>query len=237
MAVFVRVLCMVVLQSWWFPDQWSFGYEIGYLGQSLVEGHGFSFFDTPSAKYPPVYPLLVAAAFATLGVYSTPAAVALLLFQSICAAVTAVSLTIVGSRLFGRNEGIIAGLIWALYPSSVVNSVVRIWYSELSVMLVFLLIVTAISLKQLPLGLRVICLGGLSGLLMITDPTMMIYAALLFLWVLHKQKLRLREWTRLAVVWTITAGVIVSPWAVRNWMVLGTPSIVKSNIGLELFFG
>lgn len=234
-AVLVRVLCMVVLRSWRFPDQWSFGYEIGYLGRSLVEGHGFSFMGIPTAKFPPVYPLLVAAAFATLGVYSTPAAVTLALFQSVCAALTAVCLTAVGGRFFGRKEGIIAGLIWAVYPSSVVNSVVRIWYSELSILLVFLLIVTAVSLKG-PLVLRVACLGGLSGLLVITDPTMMVYSALLFLWALRKCKL---TWglIRLATVWTVVAGVVVAPWAIRNWVVLGTPGVIKSNIGLELFFG
>lgn len=230
----MRVLCVVVLRSWRFPDQWSFGYEIGYLGRSLVEGHGFSLMGTPSAKFPPVYPLLVAAAFATLGIYSIPAAVALLLFQSVCAALTAVCLITVGSRFFGRKEGIIAGLIWAVYPGSVADSV-GIWYSELSIMLVLLLIIIADS-KQFPLALRVVCLGGLSGLLAITDPTMLVYSVLLFLWMLHRCKLT-RGWIRLAVVWTITAGVIASPWAVHNWLVLGTPTVIKPSFGLELFFG
>jgi hypothetical protein len=233
---------MVVLQSWEFPDQWSFGYEIGWLGRSLVEGHGFSFVDTasgefPSAKFPPVYPLLVAGSFAIFGVYSKAAAIILLLFQSICAAVTGVSLVILGSRFFGRKEGIVAGLIWAFYPSSIFHSVVRIWYSEMSIMLIFLIIMTADSVKRFHLLLRVVCLGALTGFLVITDSTMMVYSALILIWMLYKLKVRLRKWIGLAVIWVIAAGVVTSPWAIRNWLVLGTPSILKSNFGEELFLG
>jgi len=235
-AILVRVVTMAVLQSWRFPDQWSFGYEIGYLGRSLVQGHGFSFWGIPTAKYPPVYPLLVAATFATLGIDSTPSAVALLLFQSVCAAVAAVCLTTVGSRFFGRRVGIIAGLVWAVYPSSIVTSVVRVWYSEFSIMLFFLLLVIADPSKRDRLALRAACLGALSGLLAITEPTMLVVAGLVFLWVMRKRKLT-REWLRPALAWAIAGAVVVSPWAIRNSVVLGTPSIVKTNLGLELFFG
>lgn len=236
-AILVRVVCMIILRSWGFPNEWEFGQEIGKIGESLADGHGFALMNVPTAKFPPVYPLLVGGAFVIFGVYSKAAAVILFLFQSICAAITAVCLAVLGSRFLGRKEGIIAGFMWAVYPSSISHSVEAIWYSELAVMLLLLLIIIAASTKPLSLSGRVACLGGLSGLLVLTDSTMAIYAALLLLWILYVWEIRFRKWIGLAVIWGIAAGVVVSPWAMRNWLVLGTPGILKSNFGLELFFG
>lgn len=69
-ALVVRIQCMVFLQSWELPAQWQFGYEIGKIGKSLADGQDFSIASTPTAKFPPVYPILVGGAFIILGVYS-----------------------------------------------------------------------------------------------------------------------------------------------------------------------
>jgi hypothetical protein len=58
-AIVVRIGCMVVRQSWELPDNWQFGYEIGQIGQSLADGHGFTMRSwaaryAPTAKFPPV---------------------------------------------------------------------------------------------------------------------------------------------------------------------------------------
>jgi 4-amino-4-deoxy-L-arabinose transferase-like glycosyltransferase len=237
-ALLARVVCMIILPwSWGLRNEWEFGQEIGKIGQSLADGHGFALMNVPTAKFPPMYPFLVGGAFIIFGAYSKAAAVILFLFQSICAAVTAVCLAVLGTRFLGRKEGIIAGFMWAFYPSSIFHSVRAIWYSELAVMLLLLLIIIAASTKPLPLSGRVACLGGLSGLLVLTDSTMALYPALLLLWVLYVWEVRFRKWIGLAVIWGVTAGVVVSPWAIRNWLVVGTPGILKSNFGLELFLG
>jgi hypothetical protein len=236
-ALAVRVAFMVVLRSWEFPDQWYFGQELGKIGRSLAEGRGFGFWHTPTGKFPPVYPFLIGGVFIIFGVYSQAAAVILFLFQSICAAISAVCLAILGSRFLGRQEGLITGFIWAFYPSSIFHSVKCIWYSELALMLLLILIAIATSGKPVRLLYQVAYLGGLSGLLVLTDSTMVIYCALLLPWMLYVREVRLRRWIGLAVIWVIVAGVVVSPWAIRNWKVLGSPGILKSNFGLELFLG
>ena len=228
---------MVLLQSWDLPDQWQFGYEIGKIGRSLAEGHGFSVANIPMAKFPPVYPFLVGGVFTFFGVYSQTSAVILFLFQSICAALTAVFLAVLGNRFLGWKEGIIAGFLWAFYPSSIFHSVVRVWYSELALMLLLLLILIASKLKPFPHFSRVVCLGGLSGLIILTDSTMVIYPVLLLIWMLYMAKLTLKKWILNGIIWFIAFGICVSPWGIRNYLVLGTPAILKSNFGLELFFG
>jgi hypothetical protein len=236
-ALIVRIVCMVFLRSWELPNQWEFGYEIGKIGRSLAEDHGFSISNVPTAKYPPVYPYLVGGVFAVFGVYSKAAAVILFLFQSVCAAFTGVFLTVLGSRFFGRREGIIAGLIWAFYPGSLFFSVKYVWYSEFSIMLLLLLIIIATTVGQLYLFLRIVCLGLLSGILILTNSTMAIYPVLLILLMLYVWKVGLWRWAGLVVIWCAAIGIVVAGWGGRNYLVLGTPGLLKSNFGLELFFG
>lgn len=234
----VRVAVMVLLQSWGFPHEWAYGHEMGRMGRWLAEGPGFSLDgEAPTAKFPPVYPCVVAGAFSVFGVYSKAAAIGLFLFQSVCASVTATCLVALGSHMLGRTEGLIAGFAWAFSPSSIFRSVSRIWYSELAVMLLLLAITLAATAKDSLTGRRVALLGGLSGLLVLTDSTMALYLVLLLLWMLFARGVELPRFVALVIVWGVAAGVVVSPWALRNWLVLGSPQILKANLGLELFLG
>jgi len=236
-ALIVRIVCMVFLRSWELPNKWEFGYEIGKIGRSLAEGHGFSIANAPTAKFPPVYPFLVGGVFAIFGIYSKAAAVILFLFQSICAAFTGVFLAVLGSCFFGRKEGIIAGLIWAFYPGSLFFSVKYVWHSEFAIMLLLLLIIIATTARPLFLFLRVACLGLLSGILILTNSTMAIYPALLLLLMLYVWKVSWWRRAGLVVIWCVAVGIVVTAWGVRNYLVLRTPGVLKSNFGLELFFG
>jgi 4-amino-4-deoxy-L-arabinose transferase-like glycosyltransferase len=237
-ALMVRVALMILLQTWEFKDDWAYGHEMGRLGQWLAEGRGFSLDgEAPTAKFPPVYPFIVGGAFALFGIYSKAAAVGLFLFHSACAAVTAVCLAVLGSHLFDRRAGLIAGFIWVAYPTSIFYSVIRIWYCELALMLLFVAVTVAVTTRPSLSHQRVMCLGGLSGLIVLTDTTMALYLPLLFCWILFAQGAKLPRQATLAVVWAIMAGVVTSPWLIRNWSALGTPLLGKSNIGLELFIG
>ena len=237
-TLIVRVATMLLFQSWEFSSEWAYGFEMGHIGRWLAEGKGFSLDGgSLSAKFPPLYPLVVAGFFAAFGVYSQAAAIGLFLLQSLCAAVTALCLAVLGNRLFGRIPGLIAGFIWAFYPTSIFNSVFRIWFSELEVMLVLLIITIAVMSTRPPTFRQVVFLGGLSGLLILTDSTMTLYLPLLFLWVLFRQRMALRQLSACLALWVVVAGVVVSPWVIRNWLALGVPRLVKSNLGLELFTG
>jgi hypothetical protein len=228
---------MVALQSWKLPDQWQFGYELGGIGKNIAEGNGFAMFTGLTAKFPPVYPIFIGGVFAVFGIFSQVSAAVLFLFQSIQAAVTAACLVVIGSFFFGRKQGLVAGLLWAVYPSSIFHSVVRIYYSELALMIVCLLIVLAISKKPLNLIARVAAFGGLTGVLILTDSTMALYSVLLLLWMLRLRKIEVRKWIGPLAVFAASAVVVVSPWAIRNFIVLGHPTIVRPNFGLELFYG
>ncbi len=237
-AFVVRAVMMLVLQSWAFDSDWKFGYEVGRIGKWLAEGHGFSMDgENPSAKFPPVYPLLVGGVFSIFGVYSTASAIVLLLLQAICSGAAAVLLAVIGNRLIGPNEGLIAGWIWAFYPSSLLRSVLRVWFSELA-LLVLLLIMLLAATARSPLSFRrLACFGALSGFLVLIDSTMAIYPALLSVWLVIAYRDQLPRLVGLLVVCGIAAGIVVTPWALRNLSAVGEPLILKSSFGLEFFGG
>src|SRR5918992_1231316 len=181
-ALVIRIALMLILQSWEIESEWAYGHEMGRIGQWLAEGRGFTLDGkSPSAKFPPVYPFVTAAAFSIFGVYSKAGAVALFLFQSVCAAVTAVCLAVLGNRLVGRSVGLIASVVWAFYPISIFRSIIRIWYSELAAMLCLIIIIAATS-KHSPTFRRIALFGGLSGLLVLVDSTLVLCLVLLLFW-------------------------------------------------------
>jgi 4-amino-4-deoxy-L-arabinose transferase-like glycosyltransferase len=179
----------------------------------------------------------VGAIFYVFGAYSKAAAVSLFLFQSVCSALIAVCLANLGSRLLGRTTGMTAGLIWAFYPTSIFYSAVRIWYCELALLLLLLLITLALTSRDAISSRQVALLGALSGLTVLTDSTLVLYLPLLLLWMLIARRVQLTRLMFLVVLWGITAGLITSPWMIRNWVVLDSPRLGKSNLGQELFTG
>src|SRR5450432_4044180 len=83
-AFALRVVVMFATSSYrlidYGDDHFGFGWEMGRVARSLVEGHGFSsplpLPTGPTAIVGPVYPLILAMFFKIFGVYSTSSAIA-----------------------------------------------------------------------------------------------------------------------------------------------------------------
>jgi 4-amino-4-deoxy-L-arabinose transferase-like glycosyltransferase len=229
---------MFLLESWEFEQKWAFGHEMGRMGQWLEEGKGFTLDgSSPTAKFPPFYPLFVGGIFYLFGPYTKAAAVALFLSQSLFSAAIAICLANMGNRLFGGITGMIAGWAWVFYPTSIFYSVVRIWYSELAMLLILLVIIIAVTTQYPPSFGRIALLGALSGLTVLTDSTMALYLPFLFLWILVAWRVHSSRLIVSVTVWGVAAGIVASPWMIRNWLVLGSPMLLKANFGMELFIG
>ena len=236
-AMVVRAITMLALQSWEFENQWAFGYEMGKLGESLVSGKGFVLRESVTAVFPPLYPIVVSAFFSVFGIYSQTSAIGIFIFQSICAGVTAVLLMAIGACLWNRAAGLLAGVIWVFYPTSIFYSVVRIWYCELAIMLLLLAILIAVTASSPVSAWRVALLGAVSGLGILADSTLTVYLATLLIWMLFVQRTQFQRLAALVPVWAFSFAIIVSPWAIHNWVFLGSPIIIKSNFGREFFVG
>src|SRR6185437_3156378 len=87
LAFVLRLLVIVVGHTYRINplrDHFSFGWEMGRIARSIVQGQGFSsptdLNSGPTAWAAPVYPYVIAAAFKTFGLYSKAAAFAMLVF-------------------------------------------------------------------------------------------------------------------------------------------------------------
>ncbi|MDR3734052.1 MAG: glycosyltransferase family 39 protein [Acidobacteriaceae bacterium] len=232
-------------------DHFQFGWEMGRIARALVTGFGYSDPFTghtgPTAWVPPLYTLLIAAAFKVFGVYTGAAAFWLLAFNSVCSAVTAVLVYEIGARCFGRRNAVWAGWLWALHPAAMQYAVKWIWEMTLSTMLLTAVIVLALRMRRIgenvqagdedaqTLG-RWLLFGLLWGLIALSNPALLAFLPVCGVWLLLGARRRMHAAMRAAVAAAVCCAVI-APWAMRNWKAFGAFIPLRSNFGAELALG
>src|SRR5664279_4939561 len=177
-AFLVRVLWIVLAHTYRLrtsEDNWGFGWEIGRLGYSLANGHGFSSpfgGDTgPSAWTAPIYPWFVSVAFRLFGNYSRAAAFWLLVFNSAFAALTCWTIYRTARRLFNETVAVWSGWIWALLPYTIFWSVREIWETSVSAFLLSLLFMMTVEMEGDERLSSWIGYGLLWGVAALTNPS------------------------------------------------------------------
>ena len=141
----------------------NFGFEAGRIARSLVRGQGYANpFDGVSgstAWLPPLYPLLMAAAFKMFGVYTRGAALALMVVDSALSAAIVPAVYEIAARCFdargiARRASTMASpvavwsaWVWAVYPAALQYAVHWIWEMSLTACLFSWTIVVALRLR------------------------------------------------------------------------------------------
>src|SRR3954467_5160186 len=236
-AFLLRLAVLIVGRTYWYKEIGpAWGWEIGWISRSLALNHGFgSPFGSetgPTAWIAPLYPSLQALVFKVFGIQSLASAFVIRLIHCATAPAICILLYRVATRMWSETLGIVAALIWALFPNSVWYDTCLLWDTILTtfVFLVFLDLVT-----QEPRGrsgdLR---LGLLAGMLALLNPATGtgVGAALLWRWSrISENRFRSMAWTG------VLALAIVSPWMVRNYLVFHKPVFIRSNFGHELYKG
>jgi len=218
LAFLVRIVFVSVHERPLFSD------EVDYdrLGSTLAATGTYSDDGRPTAYRPVGYPGLVAGVYAIGG--RRPWAVHLA--QAALGGISALMLWLLAGR--GR-AGLCASGAWALYPPSIL-------YADLllpeTVFTTLLLVGAVLAMRGVFADRRgSFLLGTMVGLLVLLKPM-----ALLLLIALPFAALvdRLRP-THFALL-TLGALLVISPWLVRNWIVVGYPTPATS-IGANLLIG
>jgi len=267
----------------------QFGFEAGRIARSLVEGHGyanpFNGESGPTAWLPPLYPLLMAAAFRLFGVYTRGAAFFLLACNSVFSAAIAPAVYEIAARcfdaqgiarrravFFGRQTAVPVALwsawLWAVYPAALQYAIHWIWEMSLSAFLFAWIVVVALRLRgvgepehapgaKAPVqgsgvrpeaeasgylfspgysspGYRVwLAFGLLWGVLMLANASLLLCLPVMVAWILWR-RVTLRGLGGAAMA-CVLAGLVMSPWVVRNERVLHAFVPTRSNLGMELY--
>jgi 4-amino-4-deoxy-L-arabinose transferase-like glycosyltransferase len=201
----------------------------------LANGDGYvnPFTGTPTAAWPPGYPVFLGTVFAWFGegTWQTHAAnIALSL-------ATIVVVYCIGLVAFNRRAALLAAVALALWPGQIYFTSLTL--SEPLFTLLFalaFLLMLLVPAADRGRALLVVTFGAVTALAVLTRGQAAILIPLFTIMLL----LRGARWQD-AVGWGILAAfamaVVITPWVVRNEAKLGSPVIVATNVGPNVWIG
>jgi hypothetical protein len=242
LSVLARVLAVLVLQSHHVPRS---TYEHGEIAANLLAGRGFAIHflgaDGPTSQQAPVYPSLVALAYA-LGGVETPAALLILeLGQCFLGGLLVLGVMGLAREVAPRHRSvpIVAGLLAAFHPTLVYAAT----HVQVALLGATLLTWTLLGAYRAGRGGRrrdAAVTGGLLGLLALTDPILALVAPGA-VWILLRGNGGRVEFSartiRPGLVMIAVAAAVVSPWVARNLVVHGEFVPIKSTFGYAFWQG
>ena len=237
LAVAARAAAVLVLQSHTVPHS---TYEHGEIAANLLAGRGFAVkflgADGPTSQQAPVYPVLVAAAYAVGGVGTPRSLLILELGQAalgglLVAGVMALAREVAPGRTWTAR---LAGLVAALHPT-LVYAATHVQVAPLAAMLLTYTLVWGYRTGRTGRTRDAIVTGAILSLLILTDPILGVTAVGVALAVAAGQGLR-RAARPVATV-GLTALVGLVPWTARNYAVHGEVVAVKSSFGYAFWQG
>lgn len=255
-SVIFTLLALVLLNktiNFALSEKWKsvIGYEYYWIAESLAGGHGYSiaadhrwYFVDFQSEYPsdryyptaleePVYPFLLAFAFKSFGEYGR---LAILLFNVVALYLTALLIYLLVRKIFDSHLGVIASialLTWWWFEvswltlgvfSPAILGGLNITFSAYLI----LWSLEKVSVKRgviLGLMLAFSCLTLAAGMLFIP-------LAALFTLILKRPVKPLAWGPALAIL--VTAGVLLLPWTLRNYLVFGQFIPIRTGSGVSL---
>jgi 4-amino-4-deoxy-L-arabinose transferase-like glycosyltransferase len=214
------------------PDSYFDQLIYGDLGRNLAAGRGFSLSwpiwiatPGPTALQPPLYPVVLAASFEAFGLHFLPVR----LLQAVLGGITCALCVAIGTQVWGRLVGAVAGLGLALHPLAIQLS--RPMMTEtLTALLTATAILAAVRFRQRPSTGGMLAIGALLGLMFLNSyqaPAIVGLVPLMAVWEAHRgvRATVVHYLLPLALVFTL----VVAPWVVRNYVQFGRPIVLPTK--------
>jgi hypothetical protein len=242
LAIAVRIVAVLVLRN---HEVARSTYEHGEIAANLLAGRGFSMqflgSDGPTSQQAPIYPLIVAGAYAIGGV-GTPRALLLLeLGQCVLGGILVWGVMQLARMVTPGRPAVaaVAGLVTAGYPT-LIYAATHVQVAGLAATLVVWTLGwgyrTGASGKPRDAAIT----GGFLGLLALSDPILSL--ATIGIGCTFWQECRgraegRRRFLSLAATTTAVSLLVVAPWLVRNFRVHGEFVAIKSTFGYAFWQG
>jgi hypothetical protein len=213
-AVAVRLAYLVAFAREYSPQRDADHYQA--IASAFANGDGISApfpfaYLHPTAFRPPLYPAALGGVYWVTGIH---VGVGQLLNVALGATVVVLA-AMLGAHIAGYRAGVAAGIAVGVYPPILANDVVLL--SE-PLSLALLLGMILLLVRGRPAWAGVAC-----GLLVLTRPSAQLLVVVVAAWLVW------RAGWRAAARFGVVSLVVVAPWVVRNWVLVGTPTIVTSN--------
>jgi 4-amino-4-deoxy-L-arabinose transferase-like glycosyltransferase len=240
-ALLLRLLVIAVGHTYRITprgDHFQFGWEVGRIARAVATGQGFSnptdLTTGPTAWMAPVYTYILAGVFKLCGVYSAASAWVILVFNSLCAALTCLAIYRIGSRIYGEGVGRVAAWTWAVFPYLIYFPVRVVYDSCLSALLVSMALLLTLRMADSPPTARKWAgFGLLWGVMLLTNPGLITLLPCCLLWLWRRNPRRIGG----PALCILVTALVVAPWTVRNYRAFGKFVFVRDNLPMELSMG
>lgn len=222
-------------------DNFEFGWEMGRIGRSLAQGHGFASpyegQTGPSAWEPPLYPYLIGGVFKIFGIYTYASAWVLLGINCIFATLTCIPIYWIAHRTFGERIAIWSAFLWALNPYVWSYGVHWIWDVTFTPFVLACVFLLALELQEWPGWRGWIIFGTLYGVGALGNPTMLAFLPFCGLWIWRQRYRRgLASLPGVALA-SLAFWLTLSPWLIRDYEVFGHFVFIRDDFGLQFRLG
>jgi hypothetical protein len=239
LPILVAALLLRLAAVWLLPLPADFALhtDSGLTALNVVSGEGYShdFYGWRTAAPLQAYMPPLHVAWVTLSLLLPDPRLAHSL-QQVAAGTLAVWLVHRLARgLGGPLIGGLAGWAMALYPTYIIMTTIP-ESVVLFVACLAALLLLAWRLWEEPGAGRAAAAGLSLGLLALGRPQALLLLPALLLWLAAKRP-RPAGLARLAALCCLAVGLVVVPWAARNWEVLGRPAFLSTNGGRTFWLG
>ena len=237
LAIAIRAAAVLVLQSHTVPHS---TYEHGEIAANLLAGRGFSVrflgADGPTSQQAPVYPALVAGAYAIGGVGTPRALLVLELGQAALGGLLVAAVLGLAREVAPGRPGLarMAGLIVAMHPT-LVYAATHVQVALLAATLLSATLAWAYRAGRTGRDRDAMATGLLLAALALTDPILTL-AAVGVAWAVLLGRGRRGAARPIAIV-AMASALGVAPWIARNARVHGEFVGIKSTFGYAFWQG
>lgn len=243
-ALALRVSYVLLAHTYQIPagnDRFAMGFEAGSIGRSIASGHGFASpfggATGPTAWLAPVYPYLIAGVLRIFGLVSDTSAFVMFLLNSVFSALTCIPICLIARRVFGRAVAMWSGWLWAVVPLFMRWPTTWIWEVSLSALLLACLVLQALKAAADGSVRRWFGFGALWGLAALTNPSLLTCLPITLGWAAWQLRRSGKGWTRPALVAVLACVAVITPWVVRNRVVMGQFVFIRDNFAYEFRLG
>lgn len=202
------------------------------IAVNLLAGRGYmQYFEDLRYELwrPPTFPLLLVALFAVVGKSYLAMRVMLATFG----ALTAVATFYLGRRLWGERVGTYAGVAVAVNPGTIFSSGLT-GPENLIAFLLVVSILMLLRLRETQTGRDAALSGLVIGLVAMTKTFYVTFPLLAAAWLMFQPGSK-RRLARNAAILCGGFLLVVAPWVVRNWGVLGKPRLTTTDAAMVFF--
>lgn len=218
-------------------------FYLGY-GNEISNGGGYQTLDGVATAYRPIgYPAALAGVFALVKYTPLPDNLGNLVlagafFNVVLGTATVGLVYHVGRRLFSSAVGLLAALWLALFPSIIFHTALLLTETLFNfLVMAAILVLVGASWRHTRLSwVRLAIFAVLVGLATLVRPISLLFLPILpIVWLASGFGWR-RSFAYAGLVFVVVAAVL-TPWAIRNFIVMDAPIIISTNLGDNLCIG